>query len=62
MIDKRLLDHWQRERTARDRARAALPASWRHDLRMAEVRETYVEAMLESKRSSRLRAIADDDR
>ena len=59
MIDNRLLDHWHRERTARDQARAALPASWRDDPRpkMHEVREAYIEAMLELKRPSRLAAI-----
>jgi hypothetical protein len=52
MVDKRLLIHWQRERRARERARAALPPSWRHDPRaaMADVRETYVEGIVEMRR------------
>jgi hypothetical protein len=64
MIDTRLLAHWQRERGARERARAALPASWRNDSRprMRDVREAYVEAMLELKRPRRLSAITNDDR
>jgi hypothetical protein len=63
-IDDRLLEHWQRERTAREQARAALPASWRNDPRpqMHDVRETYIEAMLRHNHSSRLIAINDDDR
>lgn len=62
MIDNRLLDHWHRERAARDQARAALPASWRDDPRpkMHEVREAYIEAMLDLKRSSPLAAIDSD--
>lgn len=64
MIDNRLLDHWQRERTARDQARAALPPSWRDDPRpkMHDVREAYIEAMVNLKRSPRLAAINHDDR
>jgi hypothetical protein len=65
MIDDRLLDHWQRESAARARLRNALPASWRNDPRpnMDVVRELYIEAMLNMKRSSsRPTAIGDDDR
>ena len=65
MIDRRLLEHWQRERAARTRLRRALPASWRDDPRpkMEDVRELYVEAMLEmSPRPTRSAAIGDDDR
>ena len=63
-IDNRLLDHWQRERTAREQARAALPASWRDNPHptMHEVSETYLEAMREWNRSFRLAAVIDDDR
>jgi hypothetical protein len=61
-IDDRLLNHWRRERAARERARAALPTSWRNDSLpgMHEVREAYVEAMLELKRSRRVGAIGHD--
>jgi hypothetical protein len=65
MIDRRLLEHWERERAARERLRAALPQSWRDDPRpnMDIVRELYVEAMLRLKHDpSRLVAIGDDDR
>jgi len=64
MIDDRLLEHWQRERASREQARAALPASWRDDSRrqMHEVRETYIEAMLQMNASSRVVAIGEDDR
>jgi len=52
MVDRRLLDHWERQRDARDRLRRQLPPSWRDDPRpkMAEVREAYIEAMLDLKR------------
>jgi len=65
MIDRRLLGHWERERAARAGLRSSLPASWRNDPRpnMDVVRELYVEAMLNMKRSSgRPAAIGDDDR
>ncbi|HYQ11772.1 MAG TPA: hypothetical protein VEP92_11525 [Gaiellaceae bacterium] len=65
MIDRRLLGHWERERAARDRLRTSLPASWRNDPRpnMDVVRELYIEAMLDMKRSTgRSAAIGDDDR
>jgi hypothetical protein len=65
MIDRRLLVHWQRERAARASLRDSLPASWRNDPRpnMDVVRELYIEAMLEMKRSTgRPAAIGDDDR
>jgi hypothetical protein len=65
MIDDRLLDHWTRERAARDRLRSSLPASWRNDPRenMDAVRELYVEAMLRLKEAPvRSIAIGDDDR
>ena len=63
-IDIRLLEHWQRERTARELARAALPASWRDNPHptMHQVSETYLEAMREWNRSFRLGAVIDDDR
>jgi hypothetical protein len=53
MVDRRLLIHWQREQRARQRARAALPASWRRDPRdaMADVRETYVEGLVAMRRT-----------
>ena len=52
MVDERLLQHWKRERTARERAREGLPPSWRDDPRpeMDEVRETFVEAMVSMRR------------
>jgi len=52
MVDRRLQDHWQRERAARTRLRRALPPSWRDDPRpkMDEVRERYIEAMLDLNR------------
>jgi hypothetical protein len=61
MLDTRLLSHWQRERTAREQARAALPPSWRRDPRpaMVDVREVYVEGMVNIRR---LAAIPADDR
>jgi len=66
MIDDRLLDHWERERAARDRLRDSLPASWRNDPRpdMEAVRELYIEAMLRLKLQPAVRpvAIGDDDR
>ena len=65
MIDRRLLGHWERERTARTQLRNSLPQSWRNDPRsnMDVVRELYIEAMLEMKRSTgRPAAIGDDDR
>jgi hypothetical protein len=65
MIDHRLLDHWQRERDARAHLRDSLPPSWRNDPRpnMDVVRELYVEAMLDMRRSgARPAAIGDDDR
>jgi hypothetical protein len=48
MVDQRFLEHWQRERAARERLRRSLPPSWRNDPRpkMDEVRELYIEAML----------------
>ena len=65
MIDRRLLDHWERERAARAKLRDSLPASWRDDPRenMDEVRELYIEAMLRLKQPPvRSVAIGDDDR
>ena len=65
MIDDRLLAYWERESAARDRLRDQLPASWRNDPRpnMDVVRELYIEAMLDMKRSTgRSAAIGDDDR
>ena len=64
MIDNRLLEHWRRERTVREQARASLPASWRDDSRprMHEVRETYIEAMLQMNPPSGVVAIGEDDR
>jgi hypothetical protein len=65
MIDRRLLEHWERERAARAQLRDALPASWRNDPRpnMDEVRELYVEAMLRLKQpTAGSIAIGDDDR
>ncbi len=65
MIDRRLLEHWERQTAARARLRDSLPASWREDPRasMDEVRELYIEAMLQLKRPPfRPVAIGDDDR
>jgi hypothetical protein len=65
MIDERLLEHWTRERAARDRLRDSLPQSWRNDPRpnMGIVRELYIEAMLRLKHEPvRSVAIGDDDR
>ncbi len=65
MIDTSLLEHWEREQAARTRLRSSLPQSWRNDSRpkMDEVRELYVEAMLEMQHSpARIVAIGDDDR
>jgi hypothetical protein len=66
MIDDRLLEHWTRERAARDRLRDSLPASWRNDPRpnMDVVRELYIEAMLRMKQQEPVRSVAigDDDR
>lgn len=65
MIDERLLEHWTRERAARDRLRSSLPQSWRNDPRpnMDVVRELYIEAMLRLKQEPvRSVAIGDDDR
>ena len=61
MVDERLLQHWERERSAREQLRAGLPASWRDDLRpeMETVRETYVEAMTAMRRAD-LRLVSDD--
>jgi hypothetical protein len=63
-VDDRLLEHWQRVRTARELAHAARRVSWRDnpDPKMHEMRDTYVEAMLHLDRSLRLAAINDDDR
>jgi len=54
VVDERLLKHWKRERTARERARAGLPPSWRDDPRpeMDAVRETFVEAIVNMGRPS----------
>jgi hypothetical protein len=65
MIDRRLLEHWERESATRAQLRRALPASWRNDPRpdMDVVRELYVEAMLRMKQQpTRPAAIGDDDR
>jgi hypothetical protein len=65
MIDRRLLEHWERECAARARLRESLPASWRNDPRpdMDVVRELYIEAMLRLKQQPvRPAAIGDDDR
>jgi hypothetical protein len=66
MIDTRLLEHWRRARAARTRLRDSLPPSWRDDPRpkMDEVRELYVEGMLQmwSSSLSRPAVIGDDDR
>jgi hypothetical protein len=58
MVDRRLLEHWQRERAAREHLRRSLPASWRDDPRpkMDEVREIYIEAMLRMTRRLPARA------
>ena len=70
MIDDRLLEHWRRERAAREQVRDSLPASWRNDSRpkMDEAREIYVEAMVRhfegtarTNRSSQIAAINEDE-
>jgi hypothetical protein len=64
MIDRRLLEHWEREQSSRARLRDSLPPSWRNDPRpnMDVVRELYIEAMLRMKQDPRSAAIIDDDR
>ena len=65
MVERKLLEHWERERAARLRLRDSLPLSWRNDPRpkMGEVCELYVESMLDMQRSAgRPMAIGDDDR
>jgi hypothetical protein len=65
MVDRRLLEHWERERAARAQLRNNLPSSWRDDPRpkMDAVRELYIEAMLRLKHPPvRSAAIGDDDR
>ena len=65
MVDRRLLEHWERERAERARIRSSLPQAWRGDSRraMGEVCELYVESMLELKRPARRPlAIVDDER
>jgi hypothetical protein len=54
VADTRLLEYWRRERRARERARASLPASWRRDPRalMVDVREMYVEEIVELRRTA----------
>jgi hypothetical protein len=54
VVDQRLLDHWRRARRARERARASLPASWQRDPRpaMVEVREAYVEGIVDMRRAT----------
>jgi hypothetical protein len=55
MVDRRLLEHWQREHAERTRLRESLPPSWRDDPRpkMEDVREVYVEAMVQLRRPLR---------
>ena len=66
MIDRRLLEHWQRQNAARRQLRAALPPSWRDDPRpkMDEVRELFIEGMLRMRgpTAPMVAAIGDDDR
>ncbi len=64
MIDTSLREHWEREQAARTRLRNSLPRSWRDDPRpkMDDVRELYVEAMLEMHSPARIAVIGDDDR
>jgi hypothetical protein len=64
MIDRRLLEHWEKEQSSRARLRDSLPPSWRNDPRpnMDVVRELYIEAMLRMKQDPRSAAIIDDDR
>jgi hypothetical protein len=66
VIDSRMLEHWQRERGARERLRQSLPSSWRNDPRpkMDEVREMYIEGMLamQGRPMHPVAAIGDDDR
>jgi len=52
MVDRSLLEHWCQERAARERIRRSLPPSYRNDprARMDEIREGYVEAMLQMAR------------
>jgi hypothetical protein len=48
MVEKRHLEHWVRQRSAREQARSAVPAAWLTDPRpeMLEVVDAYVEAMV----------------
>jgi hypothetical protein len=54
VVEERLLQHWKRERTERERVRSGLPPSWRDDPRpeMDAVRETFVEAIVSMRRPS----------
>ena len=64
MIDRSLLEHWEKEQSSRARLRDSLPPSWRNDPRpnMDVVRELYIEVMLRMKQDQRPAAIGDDDR
>jgi hypothetical protein len=66
VIDSRLQEHWRRLRAAREQLRESLPPSWQSDPRpeMDEVRETYVEGILQmqSQPISRMAAFREDDR
>jgi hypothetical protein len=54
MVDRRLETYWRRERRERERARASLPPSWVNDPRpeMVDVRETFVEGLVDLRRES----------
>jgi hypothetical protein len=62
-VDKRFLDHWQREQTSRRRARSSLPERWQIDPRpeMREVTDIYVE-LLAAERRANVVPIALEDR
>lgn len=62
MVDRRLQTFWERELRARARLRAGLPESWRDDPQpaMLNVREHYVEAILEMRRIVTIPIPADD--
>ena len=62
-VDRRLLNHWQREQVARRKARAALPAQWRNDPRpeMHQVVDVYVE-LVAAERQQNVVPLALEDR
>jgi hypothetical protein len=53
-VEKRLLEHWRREQTARRRARSSLPKRWQNDPRpeMWEVTDLYLERVAAERREN----------